>query len=129
MTSPLTDAAYAERMLRSALGGEPQLSDEQIADLMLRATSLGPGAVSQYTERDLNRAASLGWQWKASLTADQYDLGGGPGKTLDRSQWFAHCMAMTVGYADGTFSVLGSPNVATGTPGRGIGVIQMQGLE
>lgn len=124
---PITDAAYAERMLRAALGGEPQLSEEQIADLMVNATSIATVdglIVSQFTERDLNRSASVGWQWKAAITANQYDLGGGAGKTLDRSEWHKHCIQQSVWFADGTYSVLGGSNVAGGSSRKGgIGVI------
>lgn len=123
MASPVTDAVLARRLLDAALGGLPALEPERMDDLMLLATSLDESGSVQYTERDLNRAASLGWQWKAGLTANQYDLGGGSGKTLDRSQWFDHCMRMAAGYADGAFSVMGSPNASDGTRRSGIGVI------
>lgn len=126
MTQFVTDAEYAERMLRAALGGEPQISDDQIADLMVLATTvevMDAVIVSKFTEHNLSRAASLGWQWKSGITANQYDLGGGPGKTLDRSQWFDHCMRMAAGFADGTFSVLGSGGNVAGSGKSGIGVI------
>ncbi len=119
MVTVLTDAAFAERMLRAALGGEPVLSEERIADLLTLATSYDADLFPQFTVQDLNRAASRGWQDKAALTADQYDIGGGAGKTLDRSQWFDHCMAMAAGYALDTYSVLG----VTGGSKRGIGTI------
>lgn len=126
MPSPITDEAFARRMLEAALGGEPQLTAERIDDLMVLAVSLDDETLEAvYTEANLNRAASRGWQDKSSLVADQYDIGGGGGKTLDRSQWFNHCMRMAAGYADGTFSVLGGGgNVAGGTSRKGgIGVI------
>lgn len=127
MPKVITDEAYAERMLRAALGGEPELSEERIEDLMTLATSIATvdgEIVSLFTEQDLNRAASRGWQDKAALTANQYDLGGGQGKTLDRSQWHKHCMQQAAWYADGTFSVLGGGGaVAGGTKPSGIGVI------
>ena len=125
MPSPITDEAFARRMLEAALGGEPQLTAERIDDLMILAVSLDETFQPVYTEGNLNRAASRGWQDKAALTADQYDLGGGAGKTLDRSQWHKHCMQMAAWYADGTFSVLGGGgNVAGGSSRKGgIGVI------
>lgn len=125
MPSPITDEAFARRMLEAALGGEPQLASERIDDLMILAVSLDDETFEAvYTEANLNRAASRGWQDKAALTADQYDLGGGAGKTLDRSQWHKHCMQMAAWYADGTFSVLGGGgSVAGGTSAKGIGVI------
>lgn len=123
MPKVITDADYAERMLRAALGGEPELSDPQIADLMTLATSQSEDGADVFTEHDLNRAISVGWQNRAGLVTNQYDLGGGTGKTLDRSQWFDHCMRMAAGYADGTYSVLGAPGVAGGKRKGGIGVI------
>ena len=123
MHKVITDEAYAERMLRGALGGQPELSDPQIADLMTLATSQPEDGADVFTEYDLNRASSLGWQWKSGIVANQYDLGGGTGKTLDRSQWFDHCMRMAAGFADGAFSVLGSPNASDGKRRRGMGVI------
>ncbi len=123
MPKVITDEAYAERMLKGALGGQPELSDPQIADLMTLATSQSEDGADVFTEYDLNRAASLGWQWKSGIVTNQYDLGGGAGKTLDRSQWFNHCMRMAAGYADGTYSVLGAPGVAGGKRKVGIGVI------
>ena len=126
MPSVITDELFARRMLEAALGGEPALTEERVDDLMILAVSLDETFVPVYTEANLNRAASLAWQQKAALTADQYDLGGGAGKTLDRSQWFDHCMRMAAGYADGTFSVLGGGgNVAGSTSPKGIGVISL----
>ena len=126
MPSVITDELFARRMLEAALGGEPALTEERVDDLMILAVSLDEKFVPVYTEANLNRAASLAWQQKAALTADQYDLGGGAGKTLDRSQWFDHCMRMAAGYADGTFSVLGGGgNVAGGSSPKGIGVISL----
>ena len=102
MADFVTDAEYAERMLRTALGGEPQISDDQIADLMVLATTvevIEGVIVSKYTEHGLSRAASLG------------------------SQWFDHCMRMAAGFADGTFSVLGGGGNSAGSGKSGIGVI------
>lgn len=127
MVSPITDEEFARRMLESALGGEPQLTEGRIDDLMILAVSLEviDGSLeSVYTEANLNRAASRGWQDKAALTAKQFDVGGS--KTADRSQWHKHCMQQAAWYADGTFSVLGGGgNVAGGTRRSGIGVISL----
>ena len=122
MPSPITDEAFARRMLEAALGGEPELTEERIDDLMILAVSLDEAFQPVYTEGNLNRAASRGWQDKAALTAKQFDVGGA--KTADRSQWHKHCMQQAAWYADGTFSVLGGGgNVAGGTSAKGIGVI------
>lgn len=123
MPSPITDEAFAERLLRYSLDGEPALSEEQIADLMQIAVSLNDVFVPEYTEANLNRAASLGWQFKSALTAKQFDVGGS--KTADRSQWHKHCVQQAADFADGTKSVLGGDNVAGGTRRSGIGVISL----
>lgn len=102
----ITDPATAERLLRNALGGKPELTAEQVADLMTIAASDVDGE-TVYTGPGLNKAAALGWSWKSALQASQYDLGGGQGRTLDRSQWFAHCEHMRSLYASGAASVIG----------------------
>lgn len=125
MPNVITDEALARRMLVAALGGEPQLTAERIDDLMVLAVSLDEETFEAvYTEANLNRAASRGWQDKVALTAKQYDVGGGQGKTLDRSQWQDHCWRMAGAYASGVFSVLGGGgNVAGGSSRSGVGVI------
>lgn len=115
------DAATAERLIRNALGGTPELSPEQYADLLVIAVSVDDLGDPVYTGAGLNRAAALGWSWKSALTADKYDLGGGTGRTLDRSQWFAHCEHMRARYASGAMSVTGE----TLTRRSGIGSIRL----
>lgn len=117
------DAATAERLLRNALGGRPELSPEQYADLMLIAADADDAGAVVYTGAGLNRAAAAGWSWKQALQAERYDLGGGPGRTLDRSQWFAHCEHMRSLYATGAASVVGDAPPAK----SGIRSIQMVG--
>ncbi len=117
--SPITDAALARRLVENALGGTPALTEAQIDDLMALALE-DDGVTVTYPVPGLQRAASLGCQWKASLTADKYDLGGGQGKTLDESQWFDHWMRLSGAYATGAMHVTGA------TSGRGgIGSIRM----
>lgn len=123
MAGPITDATLAEALVTFALAGNPAPTTPELANLMTLAASLDEDGNTIYTEMGLNRAVSLGWQNRASIAADQYDLGGGGGKSLDRSQWFDHCMRMAAGFADGTFSVLGSPNASDGKRRRGMGVI------
>lgn len=120
----LTDAALARRFLERAIAHQtnPALDTATVDDLMTLATSLDADGVTPiFTAADLNRAASMAWQTKAGLTSDQYDLGGGPGKTLTRSQWFDHCMQMSAAYAAGAMNVLGG----TGTAKRGIGSVSL----
>jgi hypothetical protein len=117
----IDDAALARRLLEAAVAmtTKPALSAAQVDDLMVVAASLDADLNTVYVDTGLNRAASLGWAWKAGLTSDQYDLGGGPGKTLTRSQWFDHCTQMSRSYASGTLGVLG------GRRSGGIGVISL----
>lgn len=119
----ITDAATAERLLRNALAGTPELTTEQVADLLAVAVSLDELGDPVYTGAALDRAAALGWSWKSALTADKYDLGGGPGRALSRSQWFAHCERKRAQYASGEASVVGDTSPRRG----GIGSIGLMG--
>lgn len=105
----IDDAALARRLLEAAVAmtTNPALSATQVDDLMVIAASLDDDLNTVYTSGDLNRAASLGWSWKAGLISDQYDIGGGTGKTLTRSQWFDHCQRMSDLYRTGAMGVLG----------------------
>jgi hypothetical protein len=118
----LTDAALARRLMERAVAmtTNPTLDAAQVDDLMTLAESLDADANTVYTDADLNRAASIGWLWKAGLTSDQYDLGGGQGRTLTRSQWYDHCTQLANAYGNGTLNVLGG----SGTRGS-IGVITL----
>jgi len=116
----VTDAAFARRRLEAALAmnTNPTLSPAQVDDLMVIAETNDVDGNTVYTSASLNQAASAGWADKAGLTSDQYDLGGGTGKTLTRSDWHRHCSQMADDYATGRKGVLGSR-------GRGgIGVIE-----
>lgn len=101
-----TDPIVVERLLRNALGGRPDLSVEQLDDLIELARDT-EAEEPEWAEARLNQVIVTGWGWKAGLTADQYDLGAGSGKTLDRSQWFDHCHRMAAAYASGQLSVAG----------------------
>lgn len=117
---PIIDAAYAERLLRNALGGNPELSEEQFADLLQIAADEDSIGEVFYDGPGLNRAAATGWSWKMSLQAEKYDLGGGQGRTLDRSQWFAHCEHMRGMYASGAASVIGGSTRRSGIGSIGL---------
>lgn len=106
-----------------ALDAKPTLLPAQIDLLMLIASTVDDTGATVYTSAGLNRAASAGWNFKAGLTADQYEIGGGPGRTLKRAEWHDHCVAMAVRYATGDASVDGS-NVTTR---RGFGSIGLIG--
>ena len=102
-----------------AIGSKPTLSVGQVDILMDVAESDGV-----YTSASLTKAAALGWEWKSGIVADQYDIGGGNGKYLTRSQWFEMCSRMAADYRNGTKSVDGS---AVGMGARGFGVIGIRG--
>lgn len=99
-------AATALELLSAAvaLEAKPTLALDQVNLLMLIALA----GESDYTSAHLDRAAAVGWIWKSGLTADQYEIGGGPGRTLKRSQWHDHCVAMADLYSTGRASVDGS---------------------
>lgn len=118
----LTDPLLARRMLERSIahGTNPALPADAVTDLLTLAASLDALGATVYTSAGLDRAAAIGWQQKAALVSDQYDLGGGPGRTLDCSQWFAHCMEMAARFGSGQMSVLGERR-----GGRGIGSVTL----
>lgn len=122
----LTDEALARRMLERAIANttNPALDARAVNDLMTMAASTvtnADGSTSTvYTEAKLNGAAATGWDWKAGLTSDQYDLGGGSGVTLTRSQWQETCEKRAERFRTGLSSVL-----AESKTGRGIGSITL----
>ncbi len=118
-----TNAVTARALLEDAiaLATTPTLTTAQVDRAFALASSLAADGVTiQYTASDLNRAAAWAWNLKAGLTSNQYDLGGGSGVTLDRSQWHAHCRSMAHAYGSGAMSVTG-----TSTARAGIGSIAL----
>ena len=113
--------ANARKLIERAIGltGKPVLAETDI-DLLLELAADG----DTYTSAALNKAAATGWQWKAALTADQYDLGGGSGKYLTRNQWWQQCMAMAEAYRNGAQTVDGEGG---GMGPKGFGVIAIKG--
>ena len=121
-----TDAAFARRRLEKALAmnTQPTLTSADVDDLMVIAATvevIDGVEVTTYTSAGLNAAAEAGWQDKAGLTSDRYDLGGGPGRTLNESQWHVHCALMADRYKTGSWSVLGG----SGQRSSGIGVVNL----
>lgn len=115
---PLTDAVLARTLLERAVAWQtaPVLTTQEVTDLLALAVTDGT-----YGGTDLNRAASLGWQWKAGRVTKNYSQSLGDGVKFSREQVYAHCMAMAAKYATGELSVLG-----TSLPGKrrsGIGVV------
>ena len=118
-----TDATTARYLLEQALAmtTRPTLDAAQVDALMMFAASTDAVTLGTvYTAASLDAAAAKGWEWKTGLVSDQYDLGGGNGRTLTRSQWFDHCERMANAYATGRKSVADSPRRA-----GGIGTIEL----
>ncbi|MDQ3654012.1 MAG: hypothetical protein M3457_02885 [Chloroflexota bacterium] len=112
-----TNAVTARALLEDAiaLATTPTLTTAQVDRAFALASSLAADGVTiQYTASDLNRAAAWAWNLKAGLTSNQYDLGGGSGVTLDRSQWHAHCRSMAYAYGSGSMSVTGASTARGG---------------
>ena len=100
-----TDAVTARAFFEDAIGfgSTPSLTEAQVDRYFGLAEDDG-----YYTASSLNMAAAAAWDAKANLTADQYDIGGGPGRTLDRSQWHQFCKARAAEYRAGIASVTGT---------------------
>jgi len=107
-----SDAGQVLTLLENALGGKPALTEAQLTILV----GLAEGADGTYSSEALDRVAATGWSWKAALTADKYDIGGGSGVYLKRSDWFTYCQQMAASYRNGTASVDGS--TLTGADGE-----------
>jgi len=103
------DAVTARALLEDALAltSKPTLTTAQVDRAFALASSLNDAGEVVHISADLNRSAAWGWNIKAGLTSDQYDLGGGERK-LTRDQWFQHCMTLAAAYASGAMSVTGA---------------------
>lgn len=123
----ITDAAMARRLIENALGGTPQITEPQFADLLSLAEVtkfVNEIPVIYYTDVSLNKAVAVGWAWKSAITADKYELAGGNGRVLNEQQWWEHCLAMAEKYGLGILSVTGGGLQATRRP-TGIRTINM----
>lgn len=121
-----TDALTARALFEDAIGldATPALTTAQVDRYFALASSLDDDGVTiVYRAADLNRAAAAAWDLKANLTADKYDLGGGAGRTLDRSQWHEFCVGRAAAYRNGTASVTGERTVGR----RASGSVQLVG--
>ena len=104
------DAVTARALFEDAigLGSTPALSPEQVTRYFGLASALdADGVTVVYPAEGLNAAAAAAWDAKANLTADKYELGGGPGRTLKQDQWHDHCLKRAAAYRDGSASVTG----------------------
>lgn len=103
-----TDAAKARRELESKSSSalNPVLTTQEVTDLLEMAEVTdaagvspgGAGYIPTYTTRSINGAASEAWRRKAGKVANQYTVGGGPGKNLNRSDMHKHCLQMASYY-------------------------------
>lgn len=100
-----SDAVTARAFFEDAIGLEstPTLTTAQVD----RYFALAADAAGEYPAAGLNLAAAAAWDAKANITADQYDVGVGAGKTFDRSQWHQFCKARAAEYRAGLSSVTG----------------------
>lgn len=114
-------ATVARQLLDRAAGAATKPTLAEVDMLLLMDLAATDGV---YTSAGLNRAAALAWEWKRNMITDQYDLGGGNGKYLTRSQWVQHCEDNAASYRNGTSTVDGA---ASGTGSRGFGVIAIEG--
>lgn len=121
---PLTSAATARTLLERAVAWDsvPTLTTAEVDDLLVLAGSLDADDATVYAGRDLNRAASIGWQWKAGKVVNNFTTALPDGMKFNREQTYDHCMQQSAAYAVGTLSVIG-----TSLPGRrsGIGSIHL----
>ena len=121
----ITVEATARLLLEKAIAYtvEPALTSADVDALMAQATSQDDASADQWTVADLNRMASLGWNWKAGQASALFKTGVGPGKTFELQQQYEHCVQMAAAYGNGTLSVVGSANASSGTRRSGIGSI------
>lgn len=115
----IDDAALARALLEAALATEakPALTEAQVEVLLGLAGEVGGEGAPRYTREGLNRAASLGWNWKTALVSEVYEIAAGEGRSLKRQQWFDQCREMARLYGTGEMDVL--TGAAPGTEGGG----------
>ena len=99
----LTARDFLERAL--AMNTKPTLASGDV-DLLIDIARTVVDDIPTWTGPDLNKAAAIGWTWKAGLTSDRYDLGGGGGKYLKQGDWHRQCREMADLYASGQRGVI-----------------------
>lgn len=94
--------AITELKIMVAASDDPALSNDEI-DLLIEKVSLVDSYGYAPTHElwtgtyDLNRAASLGWKWKAAKVAGRFNFSDA-GASYSRSQMYDHCIAMSKEY-------------------------------
>jgi hypothetical protein len=121
-TDPVTVEATARTLLERAVAWDsvPELTTDEVDDLLDLASSENDAEETVYTGADLNRSASVGWQWKAGKVAGYFTTGLPEGMKFSREQVYEHCMTQAAGYAVGSLSVLGTSLIGRRA---GIGVV------
>ncbi len=121
-TDPLTDATLARTLLEKATAYDsaPVLTAAEVTTLLAQASSLNDAGATVYSGANLNRAASIGWQWKAGKVAGYMTTALPDGMKFNREQVYEHCLTMATRYGTGELSVIG-----TSLAGRraGVGVV------
>lgn len=112
LTNPLTARDLLERAL--AMDTKPALASSDV-DLLFQLATTEVDGVPTWTGADLNKVAAIGWNWKAGLTSDKFNIGGN--RSLSLSDWHKHCKEMANAYATGQMGVLDG---GTGSGGSGI---------
>lgn len=109
-TDPVTVEATARTLLERAVAWDsaPELTSDEIDDLLILAESVDDDDATVYAGNDLNRAASVGWQWKAGKVAGYFTTALPEGMKFNREQVYEHCLTQSAGYAIGSLSVLGT---------------------
>jgi hypothetical protein len=112
VADPLTSASEARYLLEQATAAAvlPGLTSTEISALLDMAASLTTDTppATVYTGRDLNRTASLGWQWKANKVSGDFTISLEGGMRFSREQVYAHCVDRAAAFAVGTANVLTS---------------------
>jgi hypothetical protein len=100
-----SDVVTARALFEDAIGmgSTPAFTTAQVDRYFALAETSGT-----YPAAALNLAAAAAWDAKASITADQYDLGAGGGRELTRSQWHVFCLNRAAAYRSGAASVTGA---------------------
>lgn len=101
-----SDPMLAQTLLESSVGkgSQPDLTATQWSALMVVAETKDENGATVYTSSSLSIAASMGWSWKAGLTADKYEISGKAG-TMKENQWYQQCRQNSLDYASGVLVV------------------------
>lgn len=113
----------AEQQLRAMVSAseEPTLSDDEVTTLLaltavMDSAGLAPTHDDWTATYDLNRAAAMGWEWKAGKVANQFNFSSEERSKYERSQVYNQCMASARAFKariHGTANIPGGVATAT----------------